>query len=204
VAQILGTFFEFHVIFLAILPWWGVGIGVILVDIIWDYLWYLIFFSFCKPCAYVFVWILNIAMLPIHVFFWYQRLMLEIVGFALDFWTLFFNGDGCFLRWGNDCWFARKMYERGHLEYTDLVWLAVKQPAFLPKGIAFGDEANSWYKAWGFPGGIDEFERDMNRRRKSIGKALESGNGHMFGEFVERVAMFTDQLAYDMREVFDF
>ena len=63
--------FEFHVIFLFILPWWAVGMGLILADLAWDWLWYLIFGFFCKPCTYVFVWIFNIATLPLHVAFWY-------------------------------------------------------------------------------------------------------------------------------------
>ena len=117
---------EFHVVFLAILPWWGLGIGLILVDIVFDYFWYLIFFAFCKPCAYVFVWILNIATLFPHVMWYYQRLMLELVGFIFDFWTLFFGGDGCFLRWGQDCWFAKRIRDRDHLTYTDLVWLTLR------------------------------------------------------------------------------
>ena len=157
-AQIIGTIFEFHVVFLAILPWWAIGIGLILADFVWDYLWYLIFFAFCKPCAYVFVWILNIGTIPLHVMFWYQRLMLELVGFAFDFWTLFFNGDGCFLRWGKDCWFAKKIKDRDHLSYTDLVWLMVKQPAAYPTGFAFSDRQEKWYKVWGFPGTMSEFE----------------------------------------------
>lgn len=71
VAQIFGAIFEFHVIFLAILPWWILGIVLILVDIIYDYLWYIIFFAFCKPCAYVFIWIFNIPMLLFHLPFWW-------------------------------------------------------------------------------------------------------------------------------------
>merc|ERR1712151_551437 len=106
-AQIMGVFFEFHVVFLAIFPWWVLGIGIILTDFIWDWLWYGIFFAFCKPCAYVFIWILNVPMMFIHVNWWYQRFQLELVGFIVDFWTLFFGGDGCFCRWGQDCWFAK-------------------------------------------------------------------------------------------------
>ena len=133
VAQIMGALFEFHVVFLAILPWWSLGIGLILADLIFDYFWYLIFFAFCKPCAYVFVWIFNIATIPLHVPYWYQRLQLELIGFIFDGWTLFFGGDGCFLRWGQDCWFAKRMKDRNHLNYTDLVWLFVTQnPSITP------------------------------------------------------------------------
>ena len=71
VAQILAAVFEFHVVFLAILPWWGMGIAIILGDFIWDWLWYGIFFKFCKVCAYVFIWILNVPMLMFHLPYWW-------------------------------------------------------------------------------------------------------------------------------------
>ena len=145
-AQILGTVFEFHVVFLAIFPWWGLGVGLILVDVIFDYFWYLIFFAFCKPCAYIFVWLLNIPTIPLHVMYWYQRLMLELIGFIFDFWTLFFNGDGCFLRWGRDCWLAKRMKYRDNLTYTDLVFLTIKQPGAYPRGFVWADEQEKWYK----------------------------------------------------------
>jgi hypothetical protein len=38
---------------------------------------------------------------------------------VFDFWLLFFNGDGCFLRWGNNCWIARTIPERDHMTYMD-------------------------------------------------------------------------------------
>lgn len=142
VAQILAAIFEFHVVFLAIFPWWVLGIGLILGDLIWDWFWYLIFFAFCKPCAYVFVWILNIPQMFIHVMYWYQRLQLELVGFIFDGWMLFIGGDGCFLRWGEDCWFARRISERDHMTYTDIVWLTIKQPATY-KGTVWLDQATS-------------------------------------------------------------
>jgi len=133
IAQLMGAFMEFHVVFIAILPWWAVGIAIILVDLLLDGLWWLIFGFFCKPCAYVFIWIFNIALLPLHVMFWYQRLHLELIGFIMDFWTLFFGGDGCFLRWGQDCWFAKKLKDRNHVTYMDLVWLTARPNAGIAK-----------------------------------------------------------------------
>ena len=125
-AMIIATIMEMHIVVIAILPWWGVGIALILADLVWDWLWYLIFGFFCKPCAYVFVWLFNIATLFVHVPWWYQRLHLELLGFIFDGWMLFIGGDGCFLRWGRDCWLAKRMKYRDHLSYTDLVFLAVK------------------------------------------------------------------------------
>jgi len=157
----MGAFFEFHVVFLAIFPWWGLGIALIFVDLIWDWLWFLIFGFFCKPCTYVFVWIINIALLPLHVIYYYQRLQLELVGFAVDFWTLFFGGDGCFLRWGQDCWFAKRIYERDNMSYLDMVWLTVKQPASIFKTSFWYDDQRTWWEAIGVPGTPSHFYNKM-------------------------------------------
>lgn len=130
--QIVSMIFEFHVVFLAILPWWGMGIALILADLIYDWLWYGIFFAWCKPCAWVFIWLLNIPMLVLHLPYYYQRVQLELVGFIFDGWTLFVGGDGCFARWGQDCWFAKRIKEKDNMTWTDLVWLTVAQPPQRP------------------------------------------------------------------------
>ena len=214
VAQIMGALFEFHVVFLAILPWWSLGIGLILADLIFDYFWYLIFFAFCKPCAYVFVWIFNIATIPLHVPYWYQRLQLELIGFIFDGWTLFFGGDGCFLRWGQDCWFAKRMKDRNHLSYTDLVWLAVTQNSAMNTG-AWGEKEErtaEWlkffsgtgitklhsYKAWTEEmyrkkAAADEarLEREMNQAANGHGISIGSASPNDFvHELTERIGMF--------------
>ena len=228
VAQIMGALFEFHVVFLAILPWWSLGIGLILADLIFDYFWYLIFFAFCKPCAYVFVWIFNIATIPLHVPYWYQRLQLELIGFIFDGWTLFFGGDGCFLRWGQDCWFAKRMKDRNHLSYTDLVWLAVSQnPTYNTGAWAEGQEKTpEWlklfsgtgitklksYQAWQeemyakrAASEAARLEREMNQAANGHGITIGSaGPGDFVHELTERIGMFNQKFIDDLHTVFDF
>ena len=174
--QIVAMFFEFHVVFLAILPWWGLGIMMILGDLIYDWLWYGIFFAWCKPCAWVFIWLLNIPMLIFHLPYYYQRLQLELVGFIFDGWTLFVGGDGCFARWGQDCWFAKKIKERDHMTWTDLVWLTVSQPAQRPS--AFVDDTTNWnpLRRAGFPGTFKEFSETMYARQVQA-KAMAGEEG---------------------------
>ena len=229
VAQIMGAVFEFHVVFLAILPWWGLGIGLILADLIFDYFWYLIFFAFCKPCAYVFVWLFNIATIPLHVPYWYQRLQLELIGFIFDGWTLFFGGDGCFLRWGQDCWFAKKMKDRNHLNYTDLVWLAITQP---PSTVPLGANGNlydtsseavhlldatgltkltsySAFKEKMYNIKADDVARRLARKQAQQASAgqnivLAEGPGDFIHELTERVGMFNQKFLDDLHSVFDF
>lgn len=127
-AQITSAVFEMHVVVLAIFPWWLLGIMVIFTDFLIDGFWWLLFNWFCDICAYIFVWIFNIAMLPFHMMFWYQRVHLELVGFLFDGWLLFMGWDGCFLRWGQHCWFAKRINEKGPYGYMDLVWLTLSNP----------------------------------------------------------------------------
>lgn len=166
--QIVAMIFEFHVVFLAILPWWGMGIGLILADLIYDWFWYLIFFAWCKPCAWVFIWILNIPMLGLHLPYYYQRLQLELVGFIFDGWMVFVGGDGCFLRWGQDCWFAKRIKDKDNMTWTDLVWLSVRQPAFQSGSIWLDmhTEDAPWWKVLGFPGTQSRFMEDMEGRKR--------------------------------------
>lgn len=205
VAQTIGAFFEFHVVFLAILPWWTIGIVIILVDVIIDYLFYLIFFAFCKPCSYTITWIFNIAMFPLHLHYWYQRLQLELVGFIFDGWTLILGGDGCFARWGQDCWFARKIRDRGHLEYLDLVWLTIGQTAGVFKAGGWW-ETDTWYDELGFPGSIDHYYNKMEARKQSFANDLgvRSGPGYVFHDLQERIVAYTADFMSILHDNFDF
>lgn len=110
---------EMHVIVLAIAPWYLIQLVLIFVDFLIDWLWYAIFFAWCLPCAWIFIWLFNIVFLPFQVWSYVSRFQLEWVGFVFDFWLLFFNGDGCFLRWGNNCWFARTIDDRDNMTYMD-------------------------------------------------------------------------------------
>ena len=102
--QIIAAFFEIHIIAISIAPWYLILLVYQFVDFLIDWIWYAIFFAWCLPCAWVFIWIFNIAFLPITVWGYVNRFQLELIGFIFDFWLLFFKGDGCFLRWGNYCW----------------------------------------------------------------------------------------------------
>lgn len=121
VFQIIALIMELHVVVIAMLPWYLILLAYMLLDWILDWFWYGIFFAWCLPCAWVFIWLFNIIFLPFTVWGYVNRFQLELIGFVFDFWLLFFNGDGCFLRWGNYCWFARRIPERDDMSYMDLV-----------------------------------------------------------------------------------
>jgi len=118
--QIISVFFEFHIVTIAIFPWYLLLLTYMLIDYIIDWIWYAIFFAWCLPCAWVFIWIFNVVFIPFTVWGYIMRFQMELVGFVFDFWLLFFNGDGCFLRWGNNCWMARRIKQRDNMTYTDV------------------------------------------------------------------------------------
>jgi hypothetical protein len=129
--QTISVFFELNVVTIALGPWYLMNLTYQFIDFLLDWLWYGIFFAWCLPCAWVFIWIFNIAFLPITVWGYFMRFHLELVGFVFDFFLLFFKGDGCFLRWGKYCWQAEKIKGRDHMTYTDLVALNVDPGASL-------------------------------------------------------------------------
>ena len=119
--QILAFIFELHVILIYATPMFALVMSFILLDYIIDWLWWLIFGFYCEVCAYVFIWIFNIIFLPFTLIGWTYRLQIESIGFLFDGWMLFFNGEGCYLRWGRYCWLARRMVDRYDWTYMDLV-----------------------------------------------------------------------------------
>ncbi len=90
-------------------------------DIAWGQLFRVLLGSFCKPCAWIAIWVFKGATFPILLFGWMFRIFTGVVGFMVDGWMLFFGGSGCFLRWGHDCSVKRmkerRYWEIGHLPF---------------------------------------------------------------------------------------
>ena len=93
-----------------------------LVDFIIDWVFIGIFIWF-KPIAYVFIWIINIAQLPLNLFGWMNELMTQLHKLPLVFW-MWFTGDGCFLRWGKNCWFDQRIPFRTDQTFMDIPFFA--------------------------------------------------------------------------------
>lgn len=89
-----------------------------LVDFILDWIFLGIFFWF-KPIAYVFIWIINVAQLPINIFGWLNEFLTGLHKLPLEFWMWFF-GDGCFLRWGKNCWTDSMIPFRNDRTFMDI------------------------------------------------------------------------------------
>ena len=119
----LSGVWKFHVIFAVTLPWWLLLATVAALDWIIDWPIWLLFGWWCVPCAGVFIWLINIAMLPFHILAWLQRFRLETYGLMIDGWLLFFNFSGCYLRFGRQCFWDRSIGNRD-------VWTVMDMPLF--------------------------------------------------------------------------
>ena len=86
----------------------------ILVDYGFDLFVRLFLGTVCKPCAWLAIWSFKLPTFPIILFGWFFRIMIETMGLMVDGWMLFFGGSGCYLRWGHDCWFARRFKDRSY------------------------------------------------------------------------------------------
>ena len=111
----------------------GTGLQIIIeIYILIDWLWDLFCRFLIKPIlteygAIFFIWLFKIPTLPILLIAAFFRLFIELMGFPISGWMLFFCGNGCFLRWGNDCWFATKLSEKRYWQVGDLP-IFMKQP----------------------------------------------------------------------------
>lgn len=94
------------------LPGYLVLFSLALVDWLVDWVFMLLFGWWCLPCAGVFIWTINIAMLPFHILGWLQRLWLETYGLVIDGWMLLLGGSGCYLRFGKHCYLNPRREDR--------------------------------------------------------------------------------------------
>ena len=105
--QILSAIWKGGVIAIVALPWWLILATFASIDWVLDWVFLFTFGLFCVPCAGFFIWALNIAMLPLTIWGWLMRFMLETFGLVIDGWMLLLRGSGCYLNWGHQCWFKK-------------------------------------------------------------------------------------------------
>jgi hypothetical protein len=122
VFQVLGLFWQIDTMLWFTLPWTLLTWVWNLVDYIVDWVFIGIFIWF-KPIAHVFIWIINIAQLPLNLFGWMNELMTNLHKLPLIFW-MWFVGDGCFLRWGKNCWFDIRIPFRTDQTFMDIPFFA--------------------------------------------------------------------------------
>lgn len=123
----LSAVWEAHVIVGITLPLWLILAAIALVDWIIDWPFWLLFSWWCMPCFGVFIWIINIALLPFHICAWLQRFYLETYGLMVDGWLLIFNFSGCYLRFGRQCFWDRSYEGRNTRTIMDMPLFFVEE-----------------------------------------------------------------------------
>ena len=102
--QILSGIWKTLAISIVFLPWWLILASLAVFDWIIDWVFLFSFGLFCVPCAGIFIWALNILLLPFTIWGWIMRIFLETFALPIDGWLLFFKGNGCYLGFGHNCW----------------------------------------------------------------------------------------------------
>ena len=118
--QLAALFWELGVVAILTLPWWSIIASFALLDWALDWVFLLTLGLFCKPCAGLFIWVLNIAMLPIMLLGWVQRFFYESFGLIIDGWLLIFGFSGCFWKFGHHCWHTPRMKHRKLATFFDI------------------------------------------------------------------------------------
>jgi hypothetical protein len=116
-------FWEFGVIGIVTLPFWSVVASIATLDWLVDWVFLLTIGLICKPCAGLFIWIINIAMIPFMLVGWVQRFFLETFGLVIDGWMLAFNFSGCYLMFGHHCWWTPAPWHRSMRTAFDIPYM---------------------------------------------------------------------------------
>ena len=117
--QLLAFIWEFGVVAIVMLPWWSILFSIALFDWLLDWVFLGLFF-WCDFCAGIFIWTINIIMLPFMFWGYLQRAYLETFGLIIDGWMLIFSFSGCYLRFGRHCWFVKWPSDRNMRTFWDI------------------------------------------------------------------------------------
>merc|ERR1712183_102788 len=138
---------ELMVISLVGTAWQFIVWAYIALDIAFDTVVRLFIGTICKPCAWLAIWAFKLPTFPLVIFGWAFRIMIESMGFLVDGWMLFFGGSGCYLRWGHNCWFAKRLKDRSYWQIADLtVWMRNPSDFFVPNPeLSFTESMNQFF-----------------------------------------------------------
>ena len=113
-----GYVFKIGIVSMATLPWWSLLAAVATVDNLIDYFFLFTIGLISKKIAGIFIWLINLALLPFTVLGWIQRLVYEVFALPIDGWLVFL-GNGCFMRFGDYCWLEARG-KRSLRNYLDI------------------------------------------------------------------------------------
>jgi hypothetical protein len=99
---------------------------VALIDWLLDLVFLGLFGWWCLPCAGIFIWLINLVMIPFMLLGWLQRFWLETFGLVVDGWMLFFGFSGCYMRIGKHCYLNPKRKERPMRKMMDIPWFSTE------------------------------------------------------------------------------
>jgi hypothetical protein len=134
----------------------------ILIDYAFDTFVRLFLGTICKPCAFLAIWAFKLPTMPIIIFGWFFRIMIESMGLLISGWMLPFGGSGCYLRWGHDCWFAKDFSDRSYYEIADLTIFMRNPTDFFVKNpnASIGDSVNAFFNVPKF----NDFNTEVSKR----------------------------------------
>jgi len=145
--MVASSIWKLGVISLVGTAWELIIVTYIIIDFIMDLFIRLFLGTFCKPCAWLAIWTFKLPTFPIIIFGWAFRIMIETMGLMVDGWMLFFGGSGCYLRWGHDCWFAKRFKDRSYYQIADLtIWMRNPTNFFVQDATAsFSDNFHAFF-----------------------------------------------------------
>ena len=123
--QLVAMVWELGVVAIVTLPWWSIIASIATFDWILDFVFLYTIGLVCRPCAGIFIWILNIALLPVMILGYIQRLYLETFGLIIDGWMLAFKFSGCYWKFGHHCWHTPRAKHRNMRTLWDIPLMAV-------------------------------------------------------------------------------
>ena len=118
--QLASMVWELGVVAIVTLPFWSILATFATIDYILDFVFLYTIGLVCKPCAGIFIWILNILMLPLMILGYVQRLYYETFGLVIDGWLLAFKFSGCYWKFGHHCWHTPRAKHRNMRTLFDI------------------------------------------------------------------------------------
>ena len=124
------------------LPIWAPIWALAIADWLIDWVFVFSFGLFCKPCAAIFIWLINIVYIPFYVMALALRFITETWGLLVDGWLLAFGLSGCYMFIGKHCGLLRPKGYRTKMDLpvlsalmagdSDELWQQVKNLVTLP------------------------------------------------------------------------
>ena len=123
--QLASMVWELGVVAIVTLPFWSILATFATLDWILDFVFLYTIGLVCKPCAGIFIWVLNILMLPLMILGYVQRLYYETFGLVIDGWLLLFKFSGCYWKFGHHCWHTPRAKHRNMRTFFDIPLLII-------------------------------------------------------------------------------